>query len=160
MSWAIAMNGTSTVSRDFGSRRDFHLTTAERKIISACAEVLLPAGGAIRKSGLEAGVVGRFEQIVGDVPVKTRLLLRALLALVEVSAPLAGVLGGRLSKLSLEKKRTVLQGLMNHRVYLLRTAFLGLRTMLTLCYFSDAQVNEQLGCVPDLDPFHMGDGAT
>ena len=160
MSWTMTMNRDGVLQGKEEAGRAFRLTDAERRIITVCSDVLLPAGGAIGLSGVEAGVVGRFEQIVARVPAKTRLLLRALLALVEVSAPMAGVLGGRLTRLPRPKQERVLRGLMDHRVYLLRTAFLGLRTMLTLCYFSSDEVNSQLGCLPDLDPFHLGEVAS
>jgi hypothetical protein len=157
MSWTIAMNEVGVASSIHDTA--FRLTEQERRVIEACSDVLLPPGGAIRQSGRQAGVVERFEQIVGGVSAKPRLLLRALLALVEMSGPATGVFRGRFTKLDSADQRRVLHALMNHRVYLLRTAFLGLRTMLTLAYFSDDEVNRELGCQADLDPFHLDGGA-
>ncbi|HNT00056.1 MAG TPA: hypothetical protein PKL73_24060, partial [Polyangiaceae bacterium] len=40
----------------------------EKQIVTACTEVLLPAGGAIAVSGLDAKVVETFEQLLANVP--------------------------------------------------------------------------------------------
>lgn len=125
----------------------------ERKIVAACAEVLLPAGGAIPVSGIEAGVVDYFDDVMARIPFTTRFLLRALLQFVERSPALYGPYRKPMTKLSPEKRSKVLGGLMNSRLYLLRTAFLGLRTVLTIAYFGSEEVNRAVGATPNLDPF-------
>lgn len=129
------------------------LRQRERKIVIACAEVLLPDGGAIPMSGVEAGVVDYFDDMVAKVPPMTRILLRGLLQLVEHSPTLYGPLKRPVTRLGVEDRRKVLSRLMNSRSYLLRTAFLGLRTVLTIAYFGNEEVVRSVGATPNLDPF-------
>ncbi len=131
----------------------------ERRIVAACAEVLLPEGGAIPLSGVDAGVVPYFDDVMARIPVTTRSLLRALLQFVEHSPVMYGPFRRPLTRLGLEDRRKVLRGLMNSRFYLLRTAFLGLRTVLTIAYFGNDEVNRSLGATPNLDPFALGEVA-
>lgn len=128
----------------------------ERAIVAACAEVLLPAGGAIPLSGLDAGVVDYFDDVMARIPVTTRFLLRALLQFVEHSPTVYGPFKKPVTKLGLDERRKVIQGLANSRLYLLRTAFLGLRTVLTIAYFGNEEVNRSVGATPNLDPFALG----
>lgn len=129
------------------------LRSREREIVAACAEVLLPAGGAIPLSGLDAGVVAYFDDVMAQIPRTTQLLLRALLQFVQHSPALYGPLKRPITKLGVEDRRRVLEGLMNSRSYLLRTAFLGLRTVITIAYFGNEEVNRTVGATPNLDPF-------
>ncbi|MCU0691226.1 MAG: hypothetical protein MUF54_07490 [Polyangiaceae bacterium] len=131
------------------------LSKRERRILAACAEVLLPAGGAIPISGMEAGVVDYFEGMMGRVPLATRVLLRAMLQLVEFSPMFYGPLKGPISSLAERDRSRVLRGLMNSRVYVLRTAFLGLRTVLTIAYFGNPEVSRSIGATPNLNPFQL-----
>jgi len=125
----------------------------EKQIVTACTEVLLPAGGAIAVSGLDAKVVETFEQLLANVPPMTRMLLRAMLQFVERSPWAYGYSPRPLSRLDLSQRHKVLERLMNSRFYLVRTAFLGLRTVLTVAYFRDENVMQALGATPNLDPF-------
>ena len=59
--------------------RATRLGSFEQKVLVACTEALLPAGGAIPRSGIEARVVPYVEQMVSRVPRMLRLLVRALL---------------------------------------------------------------------------------
>lgn len=129
------------------------LRSKEREIVAACAEVLLPAGGAIPLSGLDAGVVAYFDDVMAQIPRTTQLLLRALLQFVQHSPTFYGPLKRPITKLGVEDRRRVLEGLMNSRSYLLRTAFLGLRTVITIAYFGNEEVNRTVGATPNLDPF-------
>lgn len=135
------------------------MTASERAVIQACAEVLIPAGGAIPVSGVEAGVVAYFDNVLARVPVTTRLLLRALIRFVEVSPWVYGPFKTRMSRLAPEHRARVLRSLMNSRIYLLRTAFLGLRTVLTIAYFGSDEVNRSIGATPDLNPFALSEEA-
>lgn len=142
-----------------GSGQRSILWDRERRIVAACAEVLLPAGGAIPISGNDAGVVEYFDDVMARIPLTTRLLLRALLQFVEHSPTLYGPLKKPVTKLGLDDRRKVILGLANSRLYLLRTAFLGLRTVLTIAYFGNEEVNRTVGAVPKLDPFALGEAA-
>ena len=65
----------------------------------------------------------------------------------------------RVTRLSPDERRKVLYGLANSRLYLLRTAFLGLRTVLTIAYFGNEEVNRTVGAVPNLNPFELREQA-
>jgi len=146
------------LSEDASGRRSV-LFDQERKIVTACAEVLLPAGGAIPLSGIDAGVVDYFDDVMARIPPTTRFLLRALLQFVERSPLLYGPFRKPVTKLGLAERRKVLFGLMNSRLYLLRTAFLGLRTVLTIAYFGNEEVNRTVGATPNLNPFAINEVA-
>ncbi len=133
------------------------LRSREKKIVTACAEVLLPAGGAIPVSGLDAGVVDYFDDMLSKVPPMTRVLLRGLLQLVEHSPTVYGPLKRPVTRLGAEDRRKVIARLMVSRSYLVRTAFLGLRTVLTIAYFGNEQVVRSVGATPNLDPFSRGE---
>jgi len=127
----------------------------ERRIVAACAEALLPAGGAIPLSGKDAGVVEYVDDLMARTPMTTRLLLRALLQLVEHSPTFYGPFKQPVTKLDPRNRRRVLRTLMNSRLYLMRTAFLALRTVLTIAYFGNDEVSRSVGAVPNLDPFAL-----
>ena len=76
----------------------------ERRIVAACAEVLLPEGGAIPLSGVDAGVVPYFDDVMARIPVTTRSLLRALLQFVEHSPVMYGPFRRPLTRLGLEDR--------------------------------------------------------
>ncbi len=135
------------------------LTATERAVIVACAEVLLPAGGAIPVSGLDAGVVPYVDSMIGRVPTSTRLLLRAMIHFVEFSPWAYGPFKTRMSKLGREDRERVLRILMDSRIYLVRTAFLGLRTVLTIAYFGSEEVNRSIGATANLNPFNLQEAA-
>lgn len=135
------------------------LTRGEREIVAACAEVLLPAGGAIPLSGMDAGVLDYFDDVLARIPATTRFLLRALIQFVEHSPTIYGPFKKRVTRLSAKDRSKVLEGLANSRLYLLRTAFLGLRTVLTIAYFGNDEVNRTVGAVPNLNPFELKEQA-
>jgi hypothetical protein len=132
------------------------LNEGEMSVLRACAEALLPAGGAISLSGVDAGVVAYFDQLIARVPATTRVLLRVLIGFVEYSPWMFGPFKAQMTRLSLADRMKVIQGLSESRIYLLRTAFVALRTVLTIAYFGNAEVNRSIGVVTELDPFHLG----
>ena len=123
----------------------FALSTTERATVTACAEALLPPGGAIALSGLEAGVVPYFERMVGRVPATTRVLLRALIRFVEFSPWMFGPFKARMTRLAVADRVKVIRALSESRVYLLRTSFVAMRACLTIAYFGHAGVNRAMG---------------
>ena len=146
-------------SDSLGGETSAIMTHTERAVIQACAEVLLPQGGAIPLSGMDAGVLPYFDNVLARVPMTTRVLLRALIHFVEFSPWLYGPFKTRTSRLAPRHREKVLRTLMNSRLYLLRTAFLGLRTVLTIAYFGSEEVNRSIGATPDLNPFALPEEA-
>ncbi len=135
------------------------MTPTEQAVIEACAEVLLPPGGAIPQSGIDAGVVRYVDDMMAGAPATTRLLLRVLIQIVEHSPLVYGPFKASMSRLGPGHRARVLRALMTSRLYLLRTAFLGLRTVLTIAYFGSEEVNRSIGATPDLNPFHLAEAA-
>lgn len=125
----------------------------ERAVVAACTEALFPAGGTIAISGSEAGVVDYFAHVLTRVPPLTRGKLRALLRFIEWSPCVFGPFKRRLSSLGLDDRRAVIRKLVFSRIYLVRMAFLGLRTVLTVAYFGDPRVCQAVGNVPCRAPF-------
>ena len=123
--------------------RATRLSRFEHAVLVACTEALLPAGGAIQPSGLEARVVPYVEQMVSRVPRMLRLLVRALLLFVEFCPWLR--LKARLTRLGVPERMRILRGLSESRIYLLRSMFISLRALLTIAYFADEGVCQALG---------------
>lgn len=136
-----------------GDRDETVMSESEMAVLRACAEALLPAGGAIALSGADAGVVAYFDKMIARVPPTTRTLLRVLIRFVEYSPWMYGPFKARMTRLSVADRMKVVQGLSESRIYLLRTAFIALRTVLTIAYFGNAEVNRSIGVVADLHPF-------
>ncbi len=132
------------------------MTGREREIVVACCETLLPPGGAIPLSGVEAGTVEYFDRFLARSPVTIRVLLRVMLRFVELSPRLYGMHARRLSQLPEAERERALQRVMNSRIYLVRAGGVGLRTMLTIAYFGSDEVLEASGLAPDTDPFGLG----
>jgi hypothetical protein len=123
----------------------FELSRSERATMTACAEALLPPGGAIPLSGVEAGVVPYFERMIGRVPPTTRVLLRTLIRFVEFSPWMFGPFKARMTRLSIDDRMKVIRALSESRVYLLRTSFVAMRACLTIAYFGNEGVNRSIG---------------
>jgi hypothetical protein len=124
------------------------LNRQEQALVAACVEAMLPPGGVIALSGEEAGVLAYVDQMLGRLPVVTRVMLRALLRFVEYSPWVFGPFQSRMTRLPVAERVKVIQALSESRLYVLRSAFVALRALLTLGYFGNAQVNRALGMEP------------
>ena len=128
------------------------LTAKEQAVLSACADALLPHGGALPLSATEAGVVPYFDRMMRELPRKNRQLIRLLLAFLEHGPWLFG-LRSRLTAQTPEGRVRTLRAWSRSRIYFLRTSFLSARTLLAMAYLSNAKVAERLGALPNLSPF-------
>jgi hypothetical protein len=131
------------------------LNDGEKAVLNACAEVLIPSGGAIAMSGIGAGAVAYFDQLMTVLPVTTRVLLRALIRSVEYSPWVFGPFKSRLTHLGVADRQKVIRALSDSRIYLLRTSFVALRTVLTIAYFGNDEVKRSIGLVEDMNPFDL-----
>jgi hypothetical protein len=62
----------------------------------------------------------------------------------------------RLSEQPLEQRIATFEAMENHSIYLLRTAFYSLRTLMLIGYMADIRVQQTIGVVPNLSPFAQG----
>lgn len=128
------------------------LSAKEQAILSACADALFPTGGTLPLSGTEAGVLPFFDGMLRELPRQNRLLVRALLQLLE-HGPWLFNARSRLTHQSAGARVETLRAWSQSRFYLLRTAFIGIRALLTMAYLENHDVACQVGHLPNLDPF-------
>lgn len=128
------------------------LSAKEQAIVSACADALFPQGGALPLSGTEAGVLPFFDSMLRELPMQNRLLIRALLRLLE-HGPWVINARARLTRQSPRARVDTLRSWSQSRFYLLRTAFIGIRALLTMAYLENEDVTLRVGHTPNLDPF-------
>jgi hypothetical protein len=128
------------------------LAPREAALVAAASDTLFPGGGPIGPSGSEAGIPGYAARYVGEVPAPTRLLMRALFALVEHGTLLfpAPGRGGfrRFSSLDRLQREAVLEGWQGSRFFPRRLVFTSLRAILTMGYFADRRVLAALSLQP------------
>lgn len=128
------------------------LSAKEQAIVSVCADALFPSGGELPLSGTEAGVLPFFDSMLKELPRQNRLLIRALLLLLE-HGPWVLDRKPRLTKQTPIQRVQTLNAWSQSRFYLLRTAFIGIRALLTMAYLENYDVACKVGHLPDLDPF-------
>lgn len=128
------------------------LSGKEQAILSVCADALFPSGGTLPLSGTQAGVLPFFDAMLRELPRQNRLLIRALLQLLE-HGPWIFNAKSRLSRQSPQDRVETLRAWSQSRIYLLRTAFIGIRALLTMAYLENHDVAVRVGHLPNLDPF-------
>lgn len=128
------------------------LSAKEQAIVSVCADALFPSGGELPLSGTEAGVLPFFDSMLRELPRQNRLLIRALLFLLE-HGPWVLNRRPRLTKQTPTQRVQTLDAWSQSRFYLLRTAFIGIRALLTMAYLENYEVACKVGHLPNLDPF-------
>lgn len=128
------------------------LTAGEAAFVAAAADAIFPAGGPCPPSGTQAGVPAYVDEYYARVPRSMRVLMRALLFLMEHATlvfPAPGRLGfRRFSALGTEQQVAVLDGWSRSRLFPRRLAFTSLRAILTMGYFGDPAVLRALGLAP------------
>lgn len=131
---------------------DSVLSAKEQAIVAASADTLFPAGGTLPLSGTQAGVVAFFDGMMRRVPAQNRLLIRALLRFLE-HGPWLFDRRSRLTSQAPSARVATLRAWSESRVYLLRVAFLSIRTLLAMAYMENPAVASRIGHHADLDPF-------
>lgn len=128
------------------------LTRREYAFVAAAADATFPRGGPIEPSGCDAGVPRYVDRYLAVVPARMRRLMRLLFFLLE-HAPLFFPPGGpsglrRFSKLSPSAQVAYLEGWQRSRFFPRRLVFTSLRSILTLGYLSDPEVQQALSLTP------------
>lgn len=128
------------------------MSAKEQAVLSACADALFPHGGPLPLSATEAGVLPFFDAMLRQLPKQNRLLVRALLLFLE-HGPWVINRRARLSRQSPEQRVETLRSWSTSRHYLVRTAFLSVRALLTMAYLENHDVASRIGLLPNADPF-------
>lgn len=128
------------------------LSAKEQAIVTVVADALFPAGGELSLSGSDAGAVLFFDGLLRRSPTENRLRLRALLQLLE-HGPWLFDARARLTRQSPAARLATLRAWSESRIYLLRVACLGVRTLLAMAYLENPAIEAGVGARPDLDPF-------
>jgi len=125
---------------------------SEAAFITAVAEAMFPPGGAIPDSGLEADIPAYVDRLIHASQPRIRLLMHLLLFLVEHATLIFPAPGGggmrRFTALRVEQQVAVLDAWSESSLFLRRLAFVSLRSMLTMGYFSHPPVARRLGLAP------------
>lgn len=119
------------------------LTRKEEAFVVACEEAFFPAGGPL-PSGHDAGIVRYFDRMVAELPRRQRFLIRLLFVFVEHGGLLFGPVRARITRQSREERIRTFRDWELSSVYFRRTAFLSLRTLMTMAYFDAPSVSAQV----------------
>lgn len=133
-------------------RRYRRLFRGEAALISAAADAMIPRGGPIPSSGLDADLTGYVDRLMDASHPRVRWRMHLLIFLVEHATlvfPAPGH-GGfkRFSKLSAGQQVALLDAWATSQIFLRRLVFVSLRSMFTLGYFAHPPVLRQLGLAP------------
>lgn len=114
-------------------------------IVCAIGEALLPQGGDIPLSHIEARVPQFVDEYMANLPAMMRNLIFALFFLMEHAAYLFAFTTHRLSDLPVEKRVAYLDGWENSRIYYRRMAFMSLRAIYGMAYLGCPDVEKAIG---------------
>ena len=119
------------------------LTRKEEAFLVACEEAFFPAGGPL-PSGMEAGIVRYFDRMVAELPRKQRFLIRLLFVFVEHGGLLFGPVRSRITRQTQAERVRTFRDWELSSIYFRRTAFLSLRTLMTMAYFDAPAVSARV----------------
>lgn len=161
LAWAGAAVAAVAIVTGYGVVRRWldrpRLNRREREVIAAAADTFFPA--ALPRSGRDAGAVGYMATLFEKAHPPQRRMFRLLFLFTELS-PVVFAFTRPFSRLSDASRLAVLDEAGRSALYLRRVAFLALRTLLTMAYFADGEVQLALGIHNDTDPFGLREGRT
>ena len=120
-----------------------NLNAKEQLLLIRSAEAFFPAGGKL-PSAKEAGVVAYLDQMLVQLPKQQRILIRLLFILIEHGPLIFGPLQFRTTRLSIEARTKYFASWESSNLYFRRLAFLSLRSLMTIAYFSCPSVEQSL----------------
>jgi hypothetical protein len=128
------------------------LAPREACFLDAVAAATFPGGGAIPLAGQDAGLPRYVDRWLVALPTRQRLLIRALLLLMEhgtlvFAAPGRGGFR-RFSSLTLDQRESVLRGWAESRLFARRLVFMSLRAILTMGYLGHPKALRHLRLAP------------
>lgn len=120
-----------------------NLTAREQYLLAKSAEAFFPEGGSL-PSATEAGVVQYLDRMFAQLPKQQKILIRLLFVLIEHGPLIFGPLKGRTTRLSQEARISYFRSWEESSIYFRRLAFLSLRSLVTIGYFSSQSVETAL----------------
>lgn len=133
------------------------LNALDRRIVSAAAETMFPAGGAFETDGNEAGIVDYVDDYLDRMPKADRLQLLAFFRLFD--AGLAWTekrVGARFHAADAVTRREYLSSWENSPMYARRMGFQGMRMVLTFAYTECPAVKRAMGMQTGDEPASTG----
>ena len=120
-----------------------NLNAKEQHLLIKSAEAFFPSGGKL-PSAAEAKVVAYLDQMIPQLPRQQRILIRLLFVLIEHGPLLFGPAKPRTTRLSIEQRTKYFAGWESSNWYFRRLAFLSMRSLMTIAYFSCERVEHAL----------------
>jgi hypothetical protein len=121
------------------------LTKAEASIVEALGQTLFPREGAISVDARDAGVVEYIDRFLAGLSAWDRARIRAMFLLFEVEIAVAHRSPTRFTTASEADRRAYLSSWDDSPLYARRMAFQALRSVFTLAYMADREVERQMG---------------
>ncbi len=155
---AATVKGLVRHALDFDgtSEKNAELSQLEQQIIALAADVMFPKDGGFSLSGTEAGVPAYVEKYFGNMPPHVRRLMHILFHFIELS-PLAFGPRRRVFSSLREAEQREAMNFCTKSVYMHRVALETMRVVLTLGYMANDQIAKEMKCVPNKDPFGVGE---
>jgi hypothetical protein len=128
------------------SRPSQILSPPEVQIVLALAQTMYPRDGGIPIDGAQARAVEYVDAWLALLPARERHLVRMMFVLFEVGMPVFGPdRTHRFSTSSPEQRTRYLQGWESSRLYFRRASMFALRSVLSLAYLGDSEVQRRIG---------------
>lgn len=122
------------------------LTQREARVVHALAEAMFPVEGTNLPTVEETRVVGYFDDLLAHVPLKELILIRSLLALLEVQMlAFNGLRPTLFSRAGRADRARNLAGWGTSRIFQRRLVFMAIRTLLLWAYVDSQPVERSLG---------------
>lgn len=117
------------------------LNRKEQAFLHVCGDTFFPGGGPLPSSD-EAGVVAYLDHTLVQLPRRQRVLIRLLFVFVEHGSLVFGPFRSRVTRQSLAQRLATFRDWEGSDSYFRRTAFLSLRTLMTMAYFAAPSVGQ------------------
>ncbi len=121
------------------------LSAREQRTLSAAAEAILPEGGPFNLGHRDVDSVGFAHELMEHVPFEVRALLHVILFFLEYLAWAFAGGPGRFSRMSVDRRNRVLDGMRSSRVFAFRGFFILLSTVLLVPFYNSPQVMDAIG---------------
>ena len=126
-----------------------YLNEREHDTLRAINDVLYPPGGTIPYSANEVGVREYVDDYVYRLGGRQRLLIRALLLLLEIGPVIFLRARRRLSRLDVHERIAFLEWLDGSSFYVLRIVLISIRTIVGMAFMADERVLAAMGYFKD-----------
>lgn len=148
----LVPHGVKVIPRARTFRRLKVLTRREARVVQAVAETIFPSEGNEMPTVQEAQVVEYFDDLLVHLEIKERMLIRGLIALLEIQTLVFNGTRPRLfTRASPEERTKNLLGWETSRIFQRRLVFMAIRTILLWAYVDSQEAERDMGFVPGTD---------